>query len=614
LDVAMPTSVRIGTAGDARSRNDLPVFNHWLSLTRLRAAGAVAVFAVVLHFLPFVELALAPVLGVCVVLCAFSIIALRSQVTARAPWLFFYLQHIVDVSGITVGIAVAVAGFPALLFRPLFVMVIVPASLVSIAAGLFVAAAATLGHEVLLGLERGFAPATFVSLESLVPAFLFFLVAQQSFFYGGHLERKNAALGRLADQLEDSGRQLTVLVDVARTLNSTLEAPTLLARVNRIALDQLEADWSATFLVDSSRRTFKLATSTDRHESAPRAVPAVELPTTEWPGVERLADERVVALTDVEVMRTRELLAAGRQVTAVVLAGLYRDDALTGILAVGYRVADASLREAAVERLGAIAEHATIALRNAQLLDEARHASALKSEFVSTVSHELRTPLNVITGYVEMLLDGAAGPLTEEQRGLVDRVDARSRELLELIEATLQVGRFEARSGTVELTPVALGDLLRALDGSIAGLPCPATVAFVWDVPATAAGTMVTDRAAVALIVRNLVSNAFKFTESGAVTVRIRAASRTLVVEVIDTGIGMSPQDVPTAFDSFRQLDTSTTRRHGGVGLGLYIVKQFVDRLGGTVEVDSTPGHGTAFRVVLPGYAADAPALSSEAA
>jgi signal transduction histidine kinase len=610
----MPTPVGSGTAADARSRNDLPVFNHWLSLTRLRAAGAVAVFAAVLHFLPFVELALAPVLGVCVSLCVFSIVALRSQISTRAPWIFFYLQHLVDVSGITVGIAVAVAGLPALLFRPLYVMVIVPASLVSVRAGLFVAAAATVGHEVLLGLERGFGLATLVSLESLVPAFLFFLVAQQSFFYGGHLERKNAALARLADQLEDSGRQLGVLVDVARTLNSTLEAPTLLARVNRIALDQLEADWSATFLVDSNRRTFKLAASTDRHEHASRAVPTVELPTNEWPGVDRLAEQRVVALTDVEAMRTRELLAGGRPLTAVVLAGLYRDDNLAGVLAVGYRVADAPLRKTAVERLGAIAEHATIALRNAQLLDEARQASALKSEFVSTVSHELRTPLNVIIGYVEMLLDGAAGPLIGEQRNLVDRVDARSRELLELIEATLQVGRFEARSGTVELTPVAWEDLLQALDGSIAGLPRPAGVAFVWDVPATAAGTVVTDRAAVALIVRNLVSNAFKFTETGAVTVRIRAAFCTLVVEVVDTGIGMSPQDVPAAFDSFRQLDTSTTRRHGGVGLGLYIVKQFVDRLGGTVEVDSTPGQGTAFRVVLPGYSAHMPALSSQAA
>jgi hypothetical protein len=243
----MAEPARTGTAADARTRNDLRAFNHWLSVTRVRAAGTVAVFAVLLHVLPFgVELSLLPALGVSIALCAFSALALRSQTLVNAPWLFFYLQHLVDVSGITVGIGTAVAGLPALLFRSLYVMVIVPASLISVGSGLFVAVAATVGHAILLGIDRGFSIATFGSLEFLVPAFLFFLVAQQSFFYSGHLGRKNAALARLADQLEDSGRHLAALVDVARTLNSTLEAPTLLERVNRVTLAQLDADWSAT--------------------------------------------------------------------------------------------------------------------------------------------------------------------------------------------------------------------------------------------------------------------------------------------------------------------------------------------------------------------------------
>jgi signal transduction histidine kinase len=608
----MAEPARTGTAADARTRNDLRAFNHWLSVTRVRAAGTVAVFAVLLHVLPFgVELSLLPALGVSIALCAFSALALRSQTLVNAPWLFFYLQHLVDVSGITVGIGTAVAGLPALLFRSLYVMVIVPASLISVGSGLFVAVAATVGHAILLGIDRGFSIATFGSLEFLVPAFLFFLVAQQSFFYSGHLGRKNAALARLADQLEDSGRHLAALVDVARTLNSTLEAPTLLERVNRVTLAQLDADWSATFLLDSCHETFRLAASVDRHSGAPAGVPGVELPLAGWPGVDRLAHERVVVLTETETVRVRELLVTGQHLMSIVLAGLYRDHSLAGILAVGYRTAAAPCPEAAVERLSGVAEHATIALRNAQLLDEARQASALKSEFVSTVSHELRTPLNVINGYVEMLLDDAAGGLNDEQRNLVGRIDARSRELLELIEATLQVGRFEARSGIVELAPVSLADLLRAIDGSLAGLPRAPAVDFVWDVPPHTTGSVTTDRAAVALIVRNLVSNAFKFTESGEVTVRVRPTADTLTVDVVDTGIGIAPDQVPIVFDSFRQIDTSTTRRHGGVGLGLYIVKQFVDRLGGAIEVSSIPTRGTAFRVVLPGYTLAAP---SEAA
>jgi signal transduction histidine kinase len=226
----------------------------------------------------------------------------------------------------------------------------------------------------------------------------------------------------------------------------------------------------------------------------------------------------------------------------------------------------------------------------------------LKSEFVSTVSHELRTPLNVIIGYTQMLRDGAAGALNAEQLELFERVDLRTRELLELIEATLHVGRLETGRDAVILSRVSMSDLARALEASTAGLPRPARVSVCWKLPTDVTGTIMTDGAKVALIVRNLVSNALKFTCDGSVTVVVRPRTDSLVIEVADTGIGIAPDHVPIIFEMFRQLDTAPTRRHGGVGLGLYIVKQFVDRLHGTVEVESLPGKGSTFRVVLPGY------------
>jgi len=222
------------------------------------------------------------------------------------------------------------------------------------------------------------------------------------------------------------------------------------------------------------------------------------------------------------------------------------------------------------------------------------------------MSHELRTPLNVMIGYTEMLRDDAAGRLSREQRDLVQRLDARSRELLELIEATLQVGRFEVGCGMVEVAPVPLHALLAALEVSTEGLPRSPQVRLEW-MPVVASGTVTTDRAKVALVVRNLVSNALKFTDEGTVTVHVRPQADQLLFEVADTGIGIAPDQLPVIFDMFRQVDTAPTRRRGGVGLGLYIVKQFVDRLGGTIDVESTPGRGTRFRVLLPGYTGDAP-------
>jgi signal transduction histidine kinase len=216
------------------------------------------------------------------------------------------------------------------------------------------------------------------------------------------------------------------------------------------------------------------------------------------------------------------------------------------------------------------------------------------------VSHELRTPLNVIIGYTDMLRDGAADPLSAKQLDLLLRVDTCARELLELIEATLNVGRIETGREGVALAPLSVPELVDALQASVAGLPRPPGVALEWVCPTTASGAIVTDRAKLGLIVRNLVSNAFKFTPSGRVVVRVQPREASLVIEVADTGIGIPPEQVPLAFEMFRQLNATPTRRHGGVGLGLYIVKQFVLRLGGSVEVQSAPGVGSTFRVTIP--------------
>src|SRR5438552_14689117 len=190
----------MGTGADFR---DLVGFNRWLCITRVRAASAVLAFVLALHLLGVGAVSPTRVLGVCVGLFAVSAIGLTSRRLADAPRLFFHLQSFADLAGITLGIAFSVRGIEALVFRPIYCLVIVPASLISVPSGLLVAVAATAGHEVLLVGERGLSLATVCSIEVLCPAFLFFLLAQQCFFYGAHLKRKNVALGNLAARLED---------------------------------------------------------------------------------------------------------------------------------------------------------------------------------------------------------------------------------------------------------------------------------------------------------------------------------------------------------------------------------------------------------------------------
>jgi signal transduction histidine kinase len=513
---------------------------------------------------------------------------------------------------VTLGIGFAVGGLAALLLRGIFVLVIVPSSLVSVRAGLLVATGAAVAHEVLLGIDRGFSWGLLATLESMVPVFLFFVVAQQCFFYAEHLKEKNKSLAELASRLTLSQRRLGGLVRVARTLNSTMESDDLLARVNQSALSELYADWSGTFLVDRVAKTFRMGAVSGDELGIPGETHA-DLPLEAWPVLERLNHDRIFMLEGDDI-ESGSTLTDGREVARFLVAGLYSDDDLTGFMALAYCLGHEESATAASEQLGPIAEHATIALRNSQLLDEARQASRLKSDFVSTMSHELRTPLNVIIGYSEMLRDGAAGRLSAEQRELFDQIDVQSRELYDLIEATLQVGRIETGTDDVRSFHIPMTDLISSLDSVTAQLPRPAGVAVEWETCADSSASLYSDLGKVNLILRNLVSNAFKFTKHGRVSIRIDAAGDELLLEVSDTGIGISPSDLPQMFEMFRQLDSATTRVHGGVGLGLYIVKQMVDRLGGRIDVDSAPGEGATFRVWLPGYQSEDSAVDRGAA
>jgi signal transduction histidine kinase len=591
-----------GSEASGSSLGDLVTFNRWLCLTRLRAAGAVLLFTLVLRSLGVATIAVPGVALVCTGLFLVSAVGLTSRTLAEAPRLFFYLQSFADLAGITLGIGWAVQGLDALVFRPIFALVIVPASLISVPSGLAMAAAATLAHEALLAWERGLSTTTLLGSESLTPCFLFFLLAQQCFFYGEHLKRKNTALGRLAERLEESRRRLAAeartsaaLLDVARTLSATLEAPELLARVNSTTRAQLGADWSGTFLVDVEHATFHLAAVTDA-DAGWGELGALELPMRGWAPVERLLTEPVVVLTGAAAERTGGLFAGGRSLATVILAGLTREQRLLGFLAVGFATPPAPEHWAA-EFLTAVAQHATIVLRNARLLEEVRLASAMKSEFVGAISHELRSPLNVILGYLEMLLDPELGPLNAPQADALERTRRQALALLEMITALLDMNRLEAGRLPVERAPVSVRALLDEVCEQIpAGWRRPGIrleIAVAPDVP-----VIETDAGKLKTVIRNLVHNAFKFTEQGQVTLGAGVTTDgDVTIRVADTGRGIPPAAIGYIFDMFRQVPGAGG---GGVGLGLHLVRRLLQLLGGTIRVTSELGKGSCFTITLP--------------
>jgi signal transduction histidine kinase len=197
-----------------------------------------------------------------------------------------------------------------------------------------------------------------------------------------------------------------------------------------------------------------------------------------------------------------------------------------------------------------------------------------------------------------MLADPTMGPLEPQQHDLVARVTARSRELHELITATLDLGRLEAGREDVAVELVELPLLCCDIDAEVAPLVHDG-VRLRWRHPMGLA-PILGDRGKLKTILKNLIGNALKFTDAGSVEVETRLDDDTLTVTVCDTGIGMTPAEIGVVFDSFRQADASPTRRHGGVGLGLHIVKRLTALLRGDIRVESTPGAGSTFTLTLP--------------
>jgi signal transduction histidine kinase len=240
---------------------------------------------------------------------------------------------------------------------------------------------------------------------------------------------------------------------------------------------------------------------------------------------------------------------------------------------------------------------------------ELERADHLKSEFLATVSHELRTPLNVILGFTEMLAGGGGGDVTPAQAEMLTTIERYSRNQLELITSVLDFTRLSSGKVSVNVERFPLVPLLTDIEmhQSVrlrgAGVGLSVTVEPEVD-------EVETDRVKLQEIVRNLVDNAVKFTEAGMITVRAYLASPGwLAVEVTDSGPGIPAEELDGIFEAFRQLGSSSTRSTGGVGLGLSIVRQLSEALGGSVTVTSTIGEGSMFRVAIPCV----PAIAAEA-
>jgi len=249
--------------------------------------------------------------------------------------------------------------------------------------------------------------------------------------------------------------------------------------------------------------------------------------------------------------------------------------------------------------LSGLAQLGVVALTNAQLAEQLRSANRVKSEFVATMSHELRTPLNAILGYTDLLRDETLGPVQPEQRDALERMRERSLDLLQLVQATLDLNRLEAGVPTIEYSAITLGELIDSVRRQIPArwLKPEVRLDFRTDAPDVA---LWTDTGKLHAIARNLVHNALKFTDRGSVELQVQPdpSHEDVILTVRDTGCGIPADKITDIFEMFAQA--GNTAGHDGVGLGLHLTRRFVTLLGGSITVDSRIGEGSTFRVQLP--------------
>ena len=232
---------------------------------------------------------------------------------------------------------------------------------------------------------------------------------------------------------------------------------------------------------------------------------------------------------------------------------------------------------------------------------ELERANQYKSEFLANMSHELRTPLNSSLILAKLLADNKSGNLTEEQVRFAQTIMSAGNDLLALINDILDLARIEAGRVEVEIEPVVVARQLEALARTFEPMARDKGLTFTLRVAEDLPATIQSDQQRFAQILRNLLSNALKFTERGEVSLQaLRLGEGEVAFVVRDTGIGIADHQQQLIFEAFRQADGSTHRKYGGTGLGLSISRDLARLLGGTLVVSSSPGTGSAFTLTLP--------------
>jgi signal transduction histidine kinase len=410
-------------------------------------------------------------------------------------------------------------------------------------------------------------------------------------------------------EAEAHARRAEMLDRASRALGSTLDLDELLRRIAAVIVEEL-ADVCLIDVDDRNGAMRRIAAA--RRDFPHRALlkgleerpVQVGLHTAEARVLYTGASELVAEVTEAWLDRAAQNddpagAFSALHLCSLMMVTLYAGEVRWGVVSVLscdpsrlYCEADVHLAEELVRRAG-------ITLENARLYRLAQEASRAKSDFLAIVSHELRTPLSAVIGYAGLLEEGIAGELNDKQLEYLTSVRRSAEHLIRLIEQVITFARLEGDHERLQTGPVEVSRLVSDIGTLTRPLADRKGLRLILTIPSD--GPVVEhDEKKIAQILINLVTNAVKYTDEGDVRLEAEVTDSELVLRVRDTGPGIPADKLGEIFEPFRQLEDPRTRREGGTGIGLSIVKNLTRLMGGEVGVSSRPGAGSTFTVRLP--------------
>jgi signal transduction histidine kinase len=426
---------------------------------------------------------------------------------------------------------------------------------------------------------------------------------------------------RPAPESTDSGmRELIAVREIVHAF-LTADRP---EEVFQFALDRVSplvgASFACVYLVDGASELMRLAAVHNWPERFAPFLGEMRVRLGFGPSGEAASERRVIEVPDVLADSSLDdwaEVANELGFRAIVALPLQTGDGAKDAVAFYFAAAGAISSETR-SLLRMVADQMAATAQKARLIEDLRRANGalletnaelerqyvallearrIKDEFLANISHELRTPLTAVMGYLALMEEGLAGPLTAEQLRTLSQVKLSSQHLLDLIGDLLELTTL--KRGGLEVKPSAFDVRDPLHDAVTATRGRSDQVALRVSEPETGS-IMVSDRRKIAKLLIALLSNAYKFTASGEVKLSVEVRDDRAVYRVQDTGIGIPDEMRRLVFEEFRQVDGSSTRRYGGSGLGLSLAQRLARLLGGQIHVDSEIGEGSTFRVELP--------------